>query len=235
MKPFFIIFAMLIIANQIYPHAHWVQPLPRAGENIKVGPCGGKLPGIPADTVFTGDTLTVKWNEYINHNGYYIVSYSTRPDSNFKEILRATDTAVNGTWTRKIVFPDSVTGKVSLQVIQAMVTTTSTTYYYSCTDVLVLSKPTTSETSTISQPASLRILSANPHEPGTPLILAASKGKIEKVVIYEISGKIVYSTSVSSASSSGSVSVALPNSLTGIKLISVTIDGKKSTKPLIFR
>lgn len=219
---------LLAIHVSILGHAHWIQPLPRAGENVSLRPCGGKFPGVPADTVVRGDTLTVRWQEYQNHNSTYIVSYSTNRDTTFTELLRTPDTAVNGIWTRRIVLPATVLGAVTLQLNQGNA-------YFSCTDVLVLDSPATRGEALPPAGSGALSLSGNPLRQGQPLVFFAGGKAMSGLTVHSAVGQCLFSTDRLKVEAGGKVSVLLPPLPSGIYLASLKVDGVRETRRFVIR
>jgi len=81
--------ASITLAGASFAHVDLSVPNPRAhGEtegNLKSGPCGQTTNGRTANVnVFApGETITVTWNEYIDHPAYYRVAFDDDGDDGF--------------------------------------------------------------------------------------------------------------------------------------------------------
>src|SRR6476620_2808218 len=78
----------VLIAAPAAAHTRWVNPVPRTNDDgLKDGvggaPCGGK-PRTTTPKVYTmGSTVTVNWEETVNHAGCFIIKFSQANDQNF--------------------------------------------------------------------------------------------------------------------------------------------------------
>jgi hypothetical protein len=70
---------LLLSANSANAHTRWVTPTPRAGENIKLAPCGASAGAVVA-TYNEGGTITVTFNEFVTHSGYFGVAIANKPN-----------------------------------------------------------------------------------------------------------------------------------------------------------
>ena len=121
-------------------HAVLTSPLPRMSLTSKTAPCGA--PRTPTSQVFTaGQEIEVRWEEYIDHPGYYRLLFSLADDRNFQVLLdRIPDKAPSGgsaaTYAVTVRLPSTPCEKGTLQLIQVMTENPqSPSLYYSCADI----------------------------------------------------------------------------------------------------
>jgi len=116
---------------------------------IKTGPCGG-YPKVANPPVFQpGQTITVNWEETIDHPGRYEFYFSPANDQNFGPALRVVidnqDTpVVNGQYhqySTTVTLPNVQCANCTLQMIQYMTETNPPSLYYSCADLQVGNNP----------------------------------------------------------------------------------------------
>lgn len=147
-------------------------PPSRYGQAIlKQGPCG-MTDGPRSENVTTfeaGQTITVKWNEYINHPGHFRISFDADGDDDFvdpaclsncdnanMEIETYSNAAVllddiadkdGGDYTAEVTLPDVECDNCTLQVIQIMTdkapyTIGGNDIYYQCADLILTASTT---------------------------------------------------------------------------------------------
>lgn len=129
-------------------HIELLSPAPRTSEQ-KAGPCGaaGSVRG-PALTYQAGETITVEWDETVNHPGHYRLAFSMNgqdfpdpnvPDDNFPTTLVDQITDKNGgLYSQDITFPDMECDNCTLQLIQIMTTNVPyNSFYYQCSDIVL--------------------------------------------------------------------------------------------------
>ena len=132
--------------------AHIAQtfPAPRT-ESQKQGPCGlTDSPRGPELVFEPGETITVRWNETVEHPGHYRIAFDidgedfplpNNPDDNFEVTLvdQIADRNVNGadrTYSQEITFPDVECENCTLQLIQIMTTNIPyNSFYFQCSDI----------------------------------------------------------------------------------------------------
>ncbi len=114
--------------------------LPRStNAGLKVGPCGG-LPRTTAPPVLTpGQTLTVTWEEVIDHPGRYEFYFSSANDQNFALLASIPDTATGALphqYSTQLTLPNVTCTDCTLQMIQVMTENPNMpTLYFSCADL----------------------------------------------------------------------------------------------------
>jgi hypothetical protein len=128
--------------------------------NLKEGPCGQEQNGRGQNiNVFApGDTLTVRWREFVNHRGYYRVAFDASGDDGFptfpgpgaspagddptrscpvdgRVILGyELEDGTGGEYSLEVTLPDIECENCTLQVVQYMYDT-GRPYYFQCADL----------------------------------------------------------------------------------------------------
>ena len=74
-------------------HLRLLDPLPRHPDALKLGPCGqaNDARGDIIATYEPGETITVRWEEYVNHPGWYRVSFDDDGFDDFVDPETPTD------------------------------------------------------------------------------------------------------------------------------------------------
>jgi hypothetical protein len=140
-----------------FAHAYVMTPPPRDigqpdlnARAHKTGPCGG-VPRTGKPTQYTvGETITVKWQETISHQGCYQIGFSQANDTGFTLLKQINDPAggANMVYTDTVTLPAGVScSACTLVVRQLMVggactanqdpATAAQGTYYSCADICV--------------------------------------------------------------------------------------------------
>lgn len=113
----------------------------------KVGPCGD-VSRTNSPAVFSpGQTITVEWEETINHPGFFRIAFSPANDTDFDSYVLAdkiadtqNDTNVPHFYQQDITLPDLACTDCTLQLIQYMTEDPAVpTLYYSCADIAIQS------------------------------------------------------------------------------------------------
>ncbi len=116
--------------------------VPRSSsDSIKSGPCGG-LPRSASPVVLEpGQTITVQWEETINHPGRFEFYFSQAGDANWTMMKTIADDK-NGTndlphqFSTTLTMPAVTCTDCTIQLIQVMTeNATNPSYYYSCSDI----------------------------------------------------------------------------------------------------
>lgn len=122
-----------------------VEIVPRStNAGIKTGPCGGLPRSANPPYVAPGSTITVTWEETIQHPGRFEFSYSTAGDANFVLLKTVPDTQ-DGTadlphqYSTTLTIPSTPCSGCTIQMIQVMTENPANpTYYYSCSDITTM-------------------------------------------------------------------------------------------------
>ncbi len=107
---------------------------------IKTGPCGG-VPRLAQPAVYPpGATITVTWEETINHPGRYEFYFSPANDQNFQLLQTVVDTQDGGglphQYSTQLTLPNVQCTDCTLQMIQVMTENPANpSLYYSCADI----------------------------------------------------------------------------------------------------
>lgn len=151
-----LLFALLLSGSNVHAHANLKVGgyLPPRNDNpgLKVAPCGNIPRTLTPKVIVMGSTVTVEWQETINHPGRFEFYYSLANDANWvllKTVADNQDTAiVNGLYhqySTTVTFPAGVTcTDCTFQMIQVMTENpASPSYYYSCADIRLQAAATT--------------------------------------------------------------------------------------------
>ncbi len=116
----------------------------------KQGPCGatGSQRGANVGLFEPGDTITVTWDETIDHPGHYRLAFDESgdddfpdpfsPDDDFPAILvdQIADRSGGGAYSQEITFPDVECEDCTLQLVQIMtVQVPYNSFYFQCADI----------------------------------------------------------------------------------------------------
>lgn len=113
----------------------------------KVGPCGN-VARTSSPAVFSpGQTITVEWEETINHPGFFRIAFSPANDADFDSYILVdkipdtqNDANVPHFYQQEITLPDLACTDCTLQLIQYMTEDPVVpTLYYSCADITMQS------------------------------------------------------------------------------------------------
>jgi hypothetical protein len=135
----------LAVPKEALAHAHFIYPRPRVAQTFKIGPCGG-IPrrGTPL-IARAGETITVEWDETVDHPGYYQILFSMGGDADFFLLLDAIpDVEIPAGQTRvrystPVTLPDAPCAEGTLQLIQYMTENPDhPELYFSCADVVLI-------------------------------------------------------------------------------------------------
>ena len=146
----------LLIAGGAAAHIHVTSPTSR-GTQLKQGPCGGGAGDLRGETVHSfrpGQTITVKWDETVDHPGHFRISFDAEGQDDFVDPASFTDLDGNaailidgiadghgGSYSQEVTLPDITCDRCTLQVIQVM--TDKPPYgdgndlYYQCLDLVL--------------------------------------------------------------------------------------------------
>jgi uncharacterized protein (TIGR03382 family) len=131
-------------------HIKLDSPPPRTDE-LKVGPCGaaGSTRGTTISTFLPGQTITVEWDETVDHPGHYRISFDAsgtdafpdpvQPDDNFPTTLVDQIADKNGGhYTQDVTLPNMECDNCTLQLVQVMtVSVPYNSFYFQCADLVL--------------------------------------------------------------------------------------------------
>jgi len=150
----------LVALSPVEAHAHLGlnSPTSRYGPDVlKTGPCG-TAGGMRTDKVTyyePGETIEVRWDEYVDHPGHYRIAFDDDGDDDFVDPATmmefySNDTVLldeitdkdggQGDYVATVTLPDVICDNCTLQVIQVMYdkppyTTPGNDIYYQCADL----------------------------------------------------------------------------------------------------
>ena len=128
----------------------------RRGQNQKEGPCGlaGSTRGTTTTTFLPGETITVEWDETIDHPGHYRISFDddgndsfqnpSLPEDAFPQTLtdQIADRAGGGHYKQDITLPNISCTNCTLQLVQVMTTAVPySSFYFQCADLVISDDP----------------------------------------------------------------------------------------------
>lgn len=130
-----------LLGSSAWAHTRLTYPAPRSpSDGLKIGPCGGVPPGTP-NLIAVGSTITVVWNETIDHPGYFRIAWSPPGDQGFEQnvlldhIQDQVCTSPPCEYRADVTLPDQPCQGCALQIIQFMGTAAPYSPYFSCADV----------------------------------------------------------------------------------------------------
>ncbi len=129
--------------------------VPRStSDSLKSAPCGGVARALSSATYTPGQTITMTWEETINHPGRFEISFSPAGDANWQLLKTIPDTMDNTNdlphqYSTTVTLPNTPCTACTIQLIQVMTENPmSPTYYYSCSDIKLQSATLTPPTTT---------------------------------------------------------------------------------------
>lgn len=106
---------------------------------IKIGPCGGIARTATPAMFAPGATITVNWEETIDHPGRFEFYFSSANDVGFTLLKTVQDTgtgALPHQYTTTLTLPNVSCTDCTLQMIQVMTENPANpSFYYSCADI----------------------------------------------------------------------------------------------------
>lgn len=138
--------ALILIAPQTFAHTRLSAGqtlVPRStSDSLKTGPCGGLARSANPVTLQAGQTITVNWEETINHPGHFEFRFSEDGQTNFVLLKSIVDTQDTGAtphqYSTQLTMPSNNCTNCTIQLIQVMEENPSNpSYYYSCADIVL--------------------------------------------------------------------------------------------------
>jgi uncharacterized protein (TIGR03382 family) len=131
-------------------HIKLDSPSPRT-DALKAGPCGapGSTRGTNISTFLPGQTITVEWDETVDHPGHYRISFDAsgtdafpdpvQPDDSFPTTLVDQIADKNGGhYTQDVTLPNMECDNCTLQLVQVMtVSVPYNSFYFQCADLVL--------------------------------------------------------------------------------------------------
>ena len=142
--------ALLLLSGTASAHATLTSPAPRTADN-KTGPCGaaGSKRGTKVAKFSPGQTITVEWDETVDHPGHYRIAFDddgddvfvnpNNPNDNFPStLMEPIADKLGGHYTQQITLPAKSCTNCTLQLIQVMTTQVPyDSFYYQCADITI--------------------------------------------------------------------------------------------------
>ena len=141
--------ALLAVAGTADAHIKLTSPSPR-GTDQKAGPCGqaGSTRGSTVTNFSPGETITVEWDETVDHPGHFRISFDddgndfenpNNPNDNFATTLvEPIADKPAGHYTQAVTLPATPCTNCTLQLVQVMtVTVPYNSFYFQCADITI--------------------------------------------------------------------------------------------------
>lgn len=168
------IFLVLLLTTSAHAHTRLKAGgalVPRNNDSgIKVGPCGG-LPRLAnSATLVAGETISVQWEETIQHPGHFEFYFSKANDENFELLKMIPDdqddpSTLPHQYSTTLKVPSVPCEACTIQLIQVMTENpTSPRPYFSCADIRIQAAPATP----VASPTPTPVLSPTPRPTATP-------------------------------------------------------------------
>ena len=117
-------------------------------DNLKTAPCGGVPRTATPTALVAGSTLTLRWQETIQHRGTYYIDFAENGDTNFQRMKTIPDVQDAPISQGQHLYTDTVTvpnvncTNCTIRLIQEMRDNAAnpaaiTGYYYSCADITI--------------------------------------------------------------------------------------------------
>jgi Copper acquisition factor BIM1-like len=142
--------ALALLSGTASAHITMTSPTPRTTEN-KTGPCGaaGSTRGTKIARFAPGETITVEWDETVDHPGHYRIAFDddgddvfvnpNNPDDNFAfTLMEPIPDKDGGHYAQPITLPATPCTNCTLQLMQIMTTQVPyDSFYYQCADLTI--------------------------------------------------------------------------------------------------
>jgi hypothetical protein len=142
---------ILLTTGTASAHIAMTKPAPRTEEQ-KEGPCGtsGSRRGTRVTNFAPGETITIEWDETVDHPGHYRIAFDNdgndafiatpnNPNDNFPSTLvEPIVDKVGGHYTQTITLPDEPCTNCTIQLVQVMTTSVPyNSFYFQCADITI--------------------------------------------------------------------------------------------------
>jgi len=148
--------ALAMLALPASAHLDLLSPPPRT-TSLKYGPCGaaGSVRGGVVSTFLPGQTITVTWDEFVDHPGHFRIAFDDDGQDIFVDpkgfddisggpgvlIDGIADRSGGGMYSQEVTLPDIECSNCTLQVIQVMSDKPpygdGNDMYYQCADLVL--------------------------------------------------------------------------------------------------
>lgn len=141
-----LLFALLLVPPQTFAHTRLTPGqilVPRStSDSLKTAPCGGVPRSANPVVLQAGQTITVSWEETINHPGHFEIRFSQAGETNFVLLKSIADTQDTGSTphqnSTQVTLPSVNCTNCTIQLIQVMEENPANpSYYYSCADIVL--------------------------------------------------------------------------------------------------
>jgi MYXO-CTERM domain-containing protein len=140
----------MLSASVASAHIALISPPPR-GVDQKAGPCGraGSTRGSTVTTFAPGATITVEWDETVDHPGHYRIAFDddgndsfqnpNNPNDNFAQtLIEPIVDKVGGRYSQQVTLPTTPCTNCTLQLVQVMTTVVPyNSFYFQCADIII--------------------------------------------------------------------------------------------------
>lgn len=140
---------LLLLTGTASAHIAMRSPAPRSVDQ-KAGPCGaaGSSRGSNVTEFQPGETITVTWDETVDHPGHYRIALNmdgddfenpNNPDDGFPEtMVEPIADKGGGNYTQQITLPTTPCDNCTLQLVQVMTTAVPyNSFYFQCADIRI--------------------------------------------------------------------------------------------------
>jgi len=146
---------LLVATSTAHAHIALTYPTARTTTDLKEGPCGkaGSTRGANATTFQPGETITVEWDETVDHPGHYRIAFDDAGDDAFQNPINPDDNFAStmvdqiadksgGHYTQQLTLPTTPCTTCTLQLMQIMTTAVPyNSFYYQCADLTLEGEP----------------------------------------------------------------------------------------------
>lgn len=147
MSPAFLsLFAILLMNPQVFAHTRLKAGqtlVPRStSDSLKSGPCGGLARTATPTILQAGQTITVNWEETVNHPGHFEFRFSPAAETDWVLLKSIADGQNAGAtphqYSTQLTLPSMACTDCTIQLIQVMEENpVNPSYYYSCADIVL--------------------------------------------------------------------------------------------------
>jgi uncharacterized protein (TIGR03382 family) len=148
------VLVVAVLASTAHAHVQLTYPMARTTEQ-KTGPCGaaGSTRGTNVTTFQPGETITVTFDETVDHPGHYRIAFDddgndvfqnpNNPNDNFASTLvEPILDKTGGVYSQTVTLPTTPCDNCTLQLIQVMTTSVPyNSFYYQCADITIAGDP----------------------------------------------------------------------------------------------
>lgn len=144
---------LLLLSGTASAHIALRSPAPRTVDQ-KAGPCGaaGSSRGSNVTTFAPGETITVTWDETVDHPGHYRIAFNpdgddfqnpNNPDDGFETtMVEPIADKGGGSYTQQVTLPTTPCENCTLQLVQVMTTAVPyNSFYFQCADIRIGGDP----------------------------------------------------------------------------------------------